>query len=306
MTLKKFLASVVLTLAVVSASCIVSAQTKPATKAESNMQTQPRAQTQAQSEIKSDSNTDSKADFEFIATVNGVPITQGLFNLNLQAALAQGQKDTPQLRDSIKSELVNRQLIAQEVVKRGLDKEVDLQDQITQLRQNLYLQILIEDHLKKNPITNEKLKEEYEKQKQYLGGGSDQAIQYKISQIILKSESEAIATIGRLQNGDSFAKVAKEVSLDAATKPQGGSLGWISPAQLAPPIADVVGTLGKGGFNKTPIKVLNVWVLVQVDDTRSSKIPSFEASKNQLRQAIIQQYLAETIKRLRESARVVQ
>lgn len=298
MTLKHFVASVVLTIVGVSASCIVSAQTKPATKSEPNAQPQLKTQAQPQS--------DSKPDFEFIATVNGIPITQGLFNLNLQAALAQGQKDTPQLRESIKSELINRQLIAQEVVKQGLDKEVDLQDQITQLRQNLYLQVLVEDHLKKNPITNEKLKEEYEKQKQYLGGGSDQATQYKISQIILKSESEAIATIGRLQNGDSFAKVAKEVSLDAATKQQGGSLGWISPAQLAPPMADIVGTLGKGGFNKTPIKVSDVWVVIRVDDTRSSKIPSFEASKNQLRQVIVQQYLAETIKRLRESARVVQ
>ena len=269
-------------------------------------QTKSNAKTEIKSEAQSATKSDPKADFEFIATVNGVPITQGLFNLNLQAALAQGQKDTPQLRESIKNELINRQLIMQDVVKQGLDKEVDLQDQITQLRQNLYLQALIEDYLKKNPITNEKLKEEYEKQKQYLGGGSDQATQYKISQIILKSESEAIATVGRLQNGDSFAKVAKEVSLDNATKAQGGSLGWVSPAQLASPIADVVGTLGKGGFNKTPIKLSNAWVIVQVEDTRSSKIPSFDASKNQLRQAIIQQYLAETIKRLRETARVVQ
>jgi peptidyl-prolyl cis-trans isomerase C len=298
MKLKQFVAIFAITIAVLPSLGSVSAQTKPATKAESQLQ----IQAQPQSEIKSD----SKPDFEFIATVNGVPITQGLFNLNLQAAIAQGQKDTPQLRESIKSELINRQLIAQEVVRQGLDKEVDLQDQITQLRQNLYLQVLVEDHLKKNPITNEKLKEEYEKQKQYLGGGSDQATQYKISQIILKSESEAIASIGRLQNGDSFAKVAKEVSLDAATKQQGGSLGWISPAQLAPPIADAVGALGKGGFNKAPIKLVDAWVIIRVDDTRSSKIPSFEASKNQLRQAIVQQYLAETIKRLRASARVVQ
>jgi peptidyl-prolyl cis-trans isomerase C len=299
MALKQFALAVLLSIAGLS---VASAQTKSNTNIDIKSETKAESRPEAKAELKAE----PKADFEFIATVNGIPITQGLFNLNLQAALAQGQKDTPQLRESIKAELINRQLIAQDVVKQGLDKEVDLQDQITQLRQNLYLQVLIEDHLKKNPITNEKLKAEYEKQKQYLGGGSDQATQFKISQIILKSESEAIATIGRLQNGDSFARVAKEVSLDNATKAQGGSLGWVSPAQLAPPIADVVGTLGKGGFNKTPIKLQNAWVIVQVEDTRSSKIPSFDASKNQLRQAIIQQYLAETIKRLRETARVVQ
>lgn len=246
------------------------------------------------------------ADFEFVASVNGVAITKGLFDLNLQTAIAQGQKDSPQLRDAIKNELINRQLIVQEVVKQGIDKELDLQDQITQLRQNIYVQAFVEEYLKKNPITNEKLREEYEKQKLQLGGGGDSTTQYKLSQIVLKSESEAIAVIGRLQAGDAFAKVAKEVSLDSATKAQGGLLGWVTPQQLAPPIADVVGTLSKGGFSKLPIKLGDAWVVVRIDDTRSAKIPSFDASKNQLRQAIIQQYLAETIKRLRENARVIQ
>jgi peptidyl-prolyl cis-trans isomerase C len=245
-------------------------------------------------------------EFEFIATVNGAPISKGLFDLNLQAAIAQGQKDSLQLREAIKNELINRQLIMQEVMKQGLDKEIDLQDQITQLKQNLYLQVLIEDHFKKNPISNEQLREEYNKQKQFLGNGTDSSTQYKISQIVLAKESEAIAVIARLQAGESFAKAAKEVSLDSATKSQGGVLGWASAQQLAAPVANVVVNLNKGGFSRLPIRVGDAWVVVRVDDTRSSKIPSFEASQNQLKQAIVQQYLGETVKRLRESARIIQ
>ncbi|QWE19882.1 peptidylprolyl isomerase [Polynucleobacter sp. AP-Kolm-20A-A1] len=244
--------------------------------------------------------------FEFVATVNGAPISKGLYEINLRAALAQGQKDTPQLREAIRNELINRQLIAQEVVKQGLDKEIDLQDQITQLKQNLYLQVLIEDHFTKNPITTEQLREEYNKQKQFLGNGTDSATQFKISQIVLGTESEAIAVIGRLQAGESFAKAAKEVSLDAATKSQGGVLGWVSVQQLAPPVANVVANLSKGNFSKSPIRVSDAWVIVRVDDTKSSKLPTFEASQNQLKQALVQQYLGETIKRLRESAKIIQ
>ena len=181
-----------------------------------------------------------------------------------------------------------------------------MQDQITQLKQNLYLQAFIENHLKTNPITAEQLREEYNKQKQYLGNGGDLATQYKLSQIVLKSESESIAVINRLQNGEPFGTVAKQVSLDATSNAQGGAVGWVSPAQLAQPISNVVANLPKGGFSKSPIKVSDVWVIVKVDDTRSSKIPSFEASQNQLKQAIVQQYLTETLKRLRESAKIIQ
>ena len=248
----------------------------------------------------------SSKDFEFIATVNGAPISKGLFEISFRAALAQGQKDSPQLREAIKNELINRQLIAQEVVKQGLDKEIDLQDQITQLKQNLYLQALIEDHFTKNPITNEQLREEYNKQKQFLGNGTDSATQYKISQIVLGSESEAIAVIARLQAGEAFSKAAKETSLDAATKSQGGVLGWVSVQQLAPPVANVVANLNKGSFSKSPIRLSDAWVIVRLDDARSAKLPTFEASQNQLKQALIQQYLGETIKRLRESAKIIQ
>ena len=245
-------------------------------------------------------------DFEFVATVNGAAISKGLFELNLQTLIAQGQKDSTQLRETIKNELINRQLIAQEVVKQGLEKEIDLQDQITQLKQNLYLQVFIEDYFKKNPITTEQLREEYNKQKQFLGNGTDSAAQFKISQIVLKAESEAIAVIHRLQNGESFAKVAQQTSLDAATKAQGGVLGWVSIQQLAQPVANVTANLSKGGLSKSPIRVGDAWVIVRVDDTRSTKIPSFDASQNQLKQAIVQQYLSETVKRLRESARIIQ
>ena len=244
-------------------------------------------------------------DYEFVATVNGAPISKGLFDLNLQGVIAQGQKDTPQLRDNIRNDLINKQLIAQEVVKEGLDKDIDLTNQMAQLRLNLYLQAYIEAYLKENPITDAKLHQEYDKQKEALGGG-DSTMQYKLSQITLGTESEAIAVIDRLEKGESFAKVAKQVSTDAQTRSQGGLIGWVAPQQLDPAIASNVISLGKSGFNKTPLKMGNLWVIFKVEDTRSNKIASYESSKNGLRQAIIQQYLQETIKRLRESARIVQ
>ena len=47
---------------------------------------------------------EAKPDYEFIASVNGVAITQGLLNLNIRALVNQGQRDTPELRQAIKED----------------------------------------------------------------------------------------------------------------------------------------------------------------------------------------------------------
>lgn len=246
---------------------------------------------------------DLKETFEFVATVNGVPITKGLLDLNVNLAIGQGQKDSPQLRESMKNELISRELIAQAATKEGLAKDVDLTDQITQMKQTLLVQAYLEAHFKQNPISDGMLKEEYEKQKQALGGGTSIS-QYKVSQIVLSTESAAIAVSGRLAKGDDFSKVAQEVSIDDATKVQGGSLGWVSQNQLLPAISTVMSSLKKGGISG-PIQIQGGWVIIRIEDSRSAKIASFEDSKPQLRQAIIQQYLTQTLKRLSESAKIV-
>ena len=244
-------------------------------------------------------------DYEFIASVNGAPISKGLLELNLKNAVSQGQKDSPELRQALKDELINRELIAQAAVKEGLEKSIDLADQIAQLKQTLLLQAFLENHFKKEPITDAKLREEYERQKKLIGDNST-AIQYKVSQIILPTESEALGVIARLQKGESFTKLAKEVSIDNASREQGGSVGWILPQQILRPIADVMVNLNKGAITNSPIQVQGGWVIIKVEDKRTMKMPTFDEAKNQVRQALVQQYLVETVKRLRETAKIVQ
>ena len=52
-----------------------------------------------------------------MAVVNGVPIAARLLDINVEANLAQGQKDTPELRTALKQELIARELMVQEAQK---------------------------------------------------------------------------------------------------------------------------------------------------------------------------------------------
>jgi len=256
-------------------------------------------------QTKSDSLNNQKGEFEFVANVNGVPITQGLINLNIRTSLNQGQKDTPELRQAIKEDLINKELIAQEAVKLGLDKELDFPDQITQLKQNLLLQAFLEEHFKKNPITDTQMREEYDRQRKLMGD-TGSAYQYRLSQIVVSNETDALDLVRRIQKGELFGKLAQEYSIDTASKAQGGSLGWVLPGQTIPAVASALPTLGKGGITAVPIQTQVGWVILKLDDKRIFKIPSFEEAKPQIRQAIVQHYLTEVIKGLRTNARIIQ
>ncbi|QWE03735.1 peptidylprolyl isomerase [Polynucleobacter sp. JS-JIR-II-50] len=249
--------------------------------------------------------SESNLAYEFVATVNGTAITQGLLNLNVKAVTSQGQKDSPELRQAIKEDLINKELIAQEATKLGLAKEIDFPDQVTQLKQNLLLQAFLEDHFKKDPITDAKMREEYDRQRKLMGEGGN-GTQYRLSQILVSNETDAIDLIRRIQKGELFGKLAQEYSIDQASKAQGGSLGWVMPGQVIAPVASVIPNLSKGAITQAPIQTQAGWVILKLDDKRAFKIPSFDEAKPQIRQAIVQQYVAETVKNLRANARIVQ
>lgn len=248
---------------------------------------------------------ETKPDYEFVATVNGSAITQGLLNLNVRALVNQGQRDTPELRQAVKEDLINKELIAQEANKQGLAKEIDFPDQITQLKQNLLLQAFLEDHFKKNPISDAKLREEYDRQRKLMGDGAS-TNQYRVSQIVVSTETDALDLIRRIQKGELFGKLAQEYSIDQGTKAQGGALGWVMPGQVIPAVANVLPSMTKGSVTAAPIQTSAGWVVLRLDDKRPFKIPTFDEAKPQLRQAIVQQYLAEVVKTLRANARIIQ
>jgi peptidyl-prolyl cis-trans isomerase C len=258
-----------------------------------------------QADVKAPANAETKTDFEFVASVNGAPITQGLLNLTIRALVSQGQTDSPELRQAVKNDLINKELVAQEATRLGLANSIDFPDQIAQLRQNLLLQAFLESHFKKNPITDAQLREEYDRQRKLMGDTSN-AFQYRVSQIVVSTETDAMDLIRRLQKGDLFGRLAQEFSLDTASKAQGGSLGWMMTGQVIPAVASVLPTMVKGAITPKPIQTPAGWVILKLDDKRAFKIPTFEESKPQLQQALVQQYLGQAIQGLRTNAKIVQ
>ena len=253
----------------------------------------------------SESSNSSTSNINFFATVNNTMLTKGLLDLNIKAAVAQGQKNTPELQKALKDELINRELLAQQAERKDLEKGLDLEDQYTQLRQTLLIQALVENHFKQSPITDAQLRQEYDRQRK-LTGDATSGYQYRVSEIVVNNESDAIDLINRINKGELFGKLAQQYSITEGAKSNGGQLGWLFPGQLNPELQLLIAKLNKGATYSAPIQVQGGWAIIKLDDKRNYKLPGFEESKPQLRQAFVQQYLVETVKDLRSRARITQ
>lgn len=242
----------------------------------------------------------AQAKVPVLATVNGAALSEGLLELLVSTNVAQGAKDSPELRQMIKDELIGREVLAQEAQRLGLDKQPQAQLQMTLLRQNHLVELLLRDRLAKNPISDEALRADYDRQLKSLGDAS----QYKISHIVLSSEADAREVLARAKKGEPFDKLAREKSIDAS-KSEGGNLGWLLPNQVMAAISNVMVNLDQGAVAAAPIQTPAGWHVLKVDEKRPFKAPSLEQSKDQIRQGLQQQQNTEFARKLREAAKIV-
>lgn len=57
-----------------------------------------------------------------VATVNGIAITSAALEHAVKLNVAQGRPDTPELRRVLRDELINREVLAQEAARRGVER----------------------------------------------------------------------------------------------------------------------------------------------------------------------------------------
>jgi len=234
-----------------------------------------------------------------VAMVNDVAIPQSSIDWRVKAAVAQGQKDTPELRGALRENFINIELMRQQAVKAGLDKKSDIKQQIDLAKQEILANAFVQNYEEKNPVTDAELKEEYNKLKVKLGDK-----EYEIRHILVATQEEANDVIAQLGKKAKFEKLAKEKSMDSGSKDNGGSLGWNVPRTYVPPFADAVLELKKGEYTKKPVQTQFGWHIIKVDDIRDLKVPKLEEIKPQLTQRLQQQKIQQLLIKLRGEAKI--
>jgi peptidyl-prolyl cis-trans isomerase C len=233
------------------------------------------------------------------AKVNGTTIPAYRIDAAVKSRIAQGQQDTPELRKGIRDALINQEIVAQEAIKKGIDKQAPVAARIELDRQMTLVNAYFDDFMKKNPITDDVLKKEYERLKPQLP-----AKEYKVRHILVEKEDDAKNIIAQIKKGGSFEKLAGEHSNDPGSKGRGGDLDWGPAERYVKPFAEAVTKLKKGQMTEAPVHTDFGYHVIRVDDERATKVPSFEEAKPQLTQLVQNQIVQKAIADLRAKAKV--
>ena len=238
--------------------------------------------------------------------VNGVTIPQERIDLRIKMVTSQqGQPDTPELRKAIREDLINIELMSQEALKKGLEKQSETTQQLEIAKQTVLVGAFVQDNVKTHPVTDEAIAKEYDNLKTHLG-----TKEYSVRHILVEKESEAKSIAAKLKKGgkeNTFEKLAKANSKDPGSKDKGGDLGWIPvgdiPSAFVKPFGDAVMNLTKGQLSE-PVQSQFGWHIIKLEDVRDLKIPALDEIKPQLTQRLQQQAVKQMIADLRKEAKI--
>ena len=234
-----------------------------------------------------------------LAKVNGVAIPQSRLEFIVKARTLQGQPDSPETRKTLRDDLITEEVIAQEALKKGLDKDPDFVTQLEMARQTALVRAYQVDYIKNHPVSDDELRKEYDAVKAQMGDK-----EYKAHHILVGSEAEAKDIIARIKKGEKLEKIAQEKSLDTGSKAKGGELEWSPAASYVQPFGEALTKLTKGKLTEQPVHTNFGYHVIRLDDVRPLKVPPFEEIKQNLAQRVLQRQFASSVIDLRAKARV--
>ena len=221
-----------------------------------------------------------------LAVVNGKAIPSSRADAVVKQVVSQGQQpDSPQLREAVKKDLIAREVMMQEAVKQGYEKDATVKSQMDNARQTIIINALVRDYMAKNPVKDADIKAEYERFKTQAGDK-----EYHVRHILVKTDAEAKAVIAKLKGGAKFEDLAK-TSLDTGTANTGGDLDWATPTSFPKVFSDAFVGLQKGAITETAVQTPNGFHIIKLDDTRATKLPPLEEVKGQIEESLQQKKL---------------
>lgn len=151
-----------------------------------------------------------------------------------------------------------------------------------------YVELRPEEMIEEVSLSEEELRQRYEAASQrYLTPESRRA-----SHILIEADdngdgetsarAQAEQLRERIEQGESFAELAREHSDDFASAEQGGDLGWIEPDDMVEPFEDALYALEEPGDVSEPVQTRFGWHLIRLEEIRPPEGMSFQEARSEI------------------------
>jgi peptidyl-prolyl cis-trans isomerase C len=195
-------------------------------------------------------------------------------------------------------EVVDQKLLASEALQRKLDKDPVAQRRLAAARERILGDMLVESVVS-DAVNENAIRGLYQEQLKL----AKQSEEIHARQIVLASAAEAEAVKKLLATGASFDALAMERSTDAATRFNGGDLGYFT-ADVMPEAYEANLKTAKTGDIVGPFKIDGGFALLKVEDRRLEQPITLEAARPQIVRFLTYDQVRDLLEKLRARAKV--
>lgn len=173
-------------------------------------------------------------------------------------------------------QMVEQRLLVLAALERGAAKDTQLTERFEEMKKNVLLgQLYKIEILDKGKPTESEIRSFHKR----LG------TEIKASHILVKTQAEAREAAAKLKSGASFEDLARQVSQDPGSAPQGGSLGWFGWGRMVDEFQRAAFAL-KPGQVSDPVETGFGFHIIRLDSTRSAEVQPLDQMRDRITQQL--------------------
>jgi len=217
-----------------------------------------------------------------------------------KGVLSPGQSLTPKnpVFQTILDELIDQRLLALEALRRSLDQNDETRRRLAVARERILANVVVETLLAEK-VTEDSIKRMYAEQSA-LQSKSEQV---RARHIVVGSEEQAKELKDLVEQGGSFAALAKEFTIDPSTQDLGGDLGYFSKNAMEDVIAAQAFALETGGISE-PFETKYGWHILTTTDRRPMPRPALKTIRSEIVSYMTYEEIQKLLKSLRSASAI--
>ena len=233
-----------------------------------------------------------------------VTIDDDPFSLNLVARIIQQlpqevlNRPPQTYYDQVLDDIIDTHLAADAARATGLADNPAIDEIATRAYEAVLAQAFIQQAVNER-LTDEMLDSAYND----FVADSESRTEVRARHILVATEEEAVAVIGRLDNGEDFAAIAEEVSIGPSSE-NGGELGYFRRGAMVPAFELAAFAMSGGSYSESPIQTQFGWHVIRVEDRRIAPPPPLENIRDQLVSNLSSRLVGDIFSELRGEATI--